>query len=102
MRRSRRDGNHAALSRAFELVGCTVVDTASTGIPGFPDLVVGCVGVTHLVELKNPATRYGRAGLSQAQSAFNSDWRGGPMVAVSSTDEVAAVVGNWRKESRAG
>ena len=73
------------------------MDTVSTGISGFPDLVVGCVGRNHLVEAKNPKTAYGRRGLNDNQTAFARDWRGERIFTVSSEDEVIALVQNWRR-----
>lgn len=95
--KARKDGNHTELARHFEALGCSVVELPHAGVAGFPDLVCGVVGVNHLVELKNPETAYGRAGLSSTQRIFNRDWRGAPMVAVSSVDEVTALVTNWRR-----
>lgn len=95
----RRDGNHAELTRAFEKLGCSVADLSGAGIPGWPDVVVGCVGVERLVEFKNPETRYGRAGLNPNQQAFSRDWRGGQLFAVSTVEEAAALVGNWRRRA---
>ena len=93
----RRDGNHGTLTAAFLRLGCTVIDCSHAGIAGWPDVVVGCCGVDRLVEFKNPATRYGRAGLNANQTAFTRDWRGGSVFVVSSTDEVAALVSDWRR-----
>jgi hypothetical protein len=98
--KSRRDGNHSELSNHFEALSCTVIDTHSVGIAGWPDLVVGCLGQNHLVEVKNPDTEYGRAGLSATQLIFNRDWRGAPMAVVSSVDEVTALVMIWRRNAR--
>lgn len=95
--RSKRDANHGALTKAFEQLGCTVKDLSHAGIPGWPDVVVGCIGRNHLVEFKNPETAYGRAGLNQNQQAFARDWRGGPLYAVSTEEEVEALVRNWRR-----
>jgi len=95
-RAARRDGNHTLIAQAFERLGCTVLDTPAIGIAGFPDLVVGLFGVWHVVEVKNPETRYGRAGLNSNQSAFDRDSNGERMWTVSSEDEVLAVVRNWR------
>ena len=95
--RAKRDANHAPIARLFEALGCSVTELPHAGVPGFPDLVVGCVGVNHLVEVKNPETRYGRAGLNPNQQAFNRDWRGAPMVAICTEDEASAVVQNWRR-----
>lgn len=92
----RKDGNHAALTKALEQLGCKVVDLSHAGIAGWPDAVVGCMGATHLVEFKNPETRYGRAGLNDNQNAFARDWPGGKLYAVSTVDECAHLVRNWR------
>ena len=92
----RRDGNHTALKQAFEKMGCSVCDMSNVGIPGWPDVVVGVMGRNHMIEFKNPATRYGRAGLNPNQQAFSRDWKGGKLFAVSSVDEVAALVRNLR------
>ncbi len=97
---TRRDANHEAVADDFRALGCTVADTDSTGIPGWPDLVVGCVGVNHLVEVKNRATAYGRAGLSETQSVFNRDWRGERVHTVECTDDVVQLVRQWRTSER--
>lgn len=97
----RKDGNHAVLVNCFVQLGCTVADLSHAGLPGWPDCVVGCAGTDRLVELKNPATRYGRAGLNQNQQAFSRDWRGGQLFVVSTPDEVAALVSNWRRHASA-
>lgn len=94
---AKRDANHAQVVSHFLALGCSVEELPHVGIAGFPDLVVGCVGVNHLVEIKNPETAYGRAGLNANQQVFNRDWRGERMFAVSSLDEVAALVQNWRR-----
>lgn len=94
--RHTRDKNHAALQAAFEGLGCSVADMSGAGIAGWPDVVVGVVGLNALVEFKNPDTRYGRAGLNPNQQAFSRDWRGGKLFAVSTVDEVAALVRNLR------
>jgi hypothetical protein len=93
----KRDANHGTLIATFLQLGCTVIDTSHAGIPGWPDVVVGCMGQNHLVEFKNPGSRYGRAGLNANQQAFARDWRGGQVFVVSTTDEVIALVSNWRR-----
>lgn len=92
----RRDANHAPLVEAFKALGCSVADLSHAGLPGWPDIVVGVASRDHLVELKNPETRYGRAGLNENQQAFARDWRGGKLFVVSTVDEVAALVRNLR------
>lgn len=96
-RQSKRDANHAELTRAFEELGCTVQDLSHAGVAGWPDVVVGCIGRNHLVEFKNPETAYGRAGLNSNQRTFARDWRGGQIYAVSTTQEVMVLVQNWRR-----
>lgn len=98
--RGSRDRNHADLVRCLEELGCTVADMALAGVEGFPDVVIGLCGETHLVEFKNPATRYGRAGLNLEQSGFARDWRGSKVWVVSSRDEVIALVTNLRRMAR--
>ncbi len=100
LRRASKDGNHDAIKARFVELGCSVVDMAATGIPGWPDLACGCVGVTQLVECKNPATSYGRAGFNANQTAFSRDWRGGRVWIVRSPDEATALVQTWRRETR--
>lgn len=96
-RRSRPDRNQGPVVARFLALGCTVVELHDAGVAGFPDLVVGCVGANHLVEVKNPESRYGRAGLNGNQTAFDRDWRGGRVWVVTSPEEATAVVQNWRK-----
>lgn len=96
-KRGRKDGNHDNIVRAFERVGCTVAQLHDTGLPGWPDLVVGVIGVNHLVECKNLETAYGRAGLNENQSAFARDWRGGKVWVATSEVDAYNLVAEWRK-----
>lgn len=96
-RAAKRDANHGPVVARFLALGCSVAETVDTGIPGFPDVVVGVVGINHLVEIKNLATSYGRAGLNGNQTAFARDWRGARIWTCSSEDEATALVQNWRK-----
>lgn len=97
--RARKDKNHGELKAAFHDMGCSVADLHNTGLPGWPDVVVGVMSRNHLVEFKNPESRYGRAGLNSNQQAFAAEWRGGKLFCVSSVDEVAALVRNMRAMS---
>lgn len=96
--RGSKDRNHDTLADAFRALGCSVVDLPESGIPGFPDVVVGCVGATHMVEFKNPDTAYGRAGLTAQQSAFARDWRGAAPCVATCAEDVVALVQRWRKD----
>lgn len=95
--KARKDGNHGEIVARFEALGCTVAQLHAAGVAGWPDLVVGLLGANRLVEIKNPETAYGRAGLNKNQQEFNRDWRGEPMFTVCSEDEVTAIVTNWRR-----
>lgn len=97
--KARKDANHDGIVARFEALGCSVAQLHGAGVAGWPDLVVGCVGINRLVEIKNPETAYGRAGLNSNQQAFNRDWRGEPMFAVCSEDEATALVQNWRRRA---
>jgi hypothetical protein len=61
-----------------------------------PDLAVGLLGQTHLVEVKNPKSRYGKAGLNANQHDFAASWRGGPVYVVANETDVLALVLKWR------
>ena len=97
-RAAKRDANHNLVADQFRALGCSVFETDRVG-DGFPDLVIGCMGVNFLVEVKNPETRYGRAGLNGGQTLFNDAWRGDKVWLVCSEDEAVAVVQNWRKRT---
>jgi hypothetical protein len=93
---ARMDGTHNARRRDFEECGCTVLDTHAIRIPGFPDFIVGCIGVNHLVECKDLSTDYGRAGLNANQQHFARDWNGGPVFVVGTQSDVIELVKIWR------
>jgi len=96
-RRGKKDNNHDAIVRRFQALGCTVIQMHATGIPGFPDLAVGTVGVTHLVEVKNPDTPYGRRGLNDNQTAFAREWLGEMVWIARSEDDATLLVQQWRR-----
>lgn len=96
-RHSKKDANHDDLVSVFERLGCTVAQMHACGVPGYPDITVGCMGRTWLVELKSPDSAYGRSGLNDNQSAFAKNWRGGRVYLASSHDDVIALVQHWRR-----
>jgi hypothetical protein len=96
--RGSKDGNHDAIADTLRALGCSVEDLPETGIPGFPDTLVGLAGQTHLAEIKNLDTAYGRRGLTPDQTAFHRDWRGAPIAVLRTTDEAIT----WIKRIRAG
>lgn len=76
------DANHAELAAVYEELYCSVVDTHGLGF-GFPDLVVGIVGQTELVEVK---TEFGTVEKSQVR--FQRDWRGSKVTIVRTRADV--------------
>ena len=74
--RGHHDRNHAELAKVFQDLGCSVADTSAAGF-GFPDITLGSVGVTSLIEVKDSDGR-----LSASQERFIRDWRGGRIVVV--------------------
>jgi hypothetical protein len=95
--RGKKDANHDAIVRRFQGLGCSVIEMHATGIPGFPDLACGAIGVTHFVEVKNLGTAYGRKGFNANQTAFQRDWRGEKVWICTGVDEATALVQNWRR-----
>jgi Holliday junction resolvase len=85
MRLVKRDFIHCAVVRTLRDMGLSVFDAAAVG-GSFPDLVVGCKGVTYLVELKT-----GKAHLTLGQETFAENWRGSPVVVLRSVTEAV----NW-------
>lgn len=74
------DANQAEIIEIYESLGCSVVDAHAIGF-GFPDLVVGMAGETHLVEVKMPNGR-----MEKSQERFMRDWRGSGVLIVKSAD----------------
>lgn len=91
---SRRDANHGEITEAFEALGCTVHDTHEVG-GGFPDIVVGLVGVNVLVEIK---TANGK--LEGSQIGFIERWRGCKPYIVQTHADVIALVAFIRRQAQ--
>jgi hypothetical protein len=82
---ARKDANHDEIVAAFKSVGANVIDLSNESF-GVPDLLVGLGGETHLIEIKNPKTAYGRRGFTKSQAAWADEWRGGPVALVTDVD----------------
>lgn len=82
----RADANHVELAGVYEQLGCSVVNTYHVG-GGYPDVNVGLVGITELVEIKMPDGEP-----TPAQVTFHRDWRGSRIVVVRTMDDVIAHV----------
>lgn len=104
--RGRVDINQPAIVKALEAVGASVLVTSDLG-QGLPDLVVGFRLVNYLLEVKNPATSYGRRGLNPLQERWATLWTGSPVRVVRSTEEALCVVDaigcrEWQRIEREG
>jgi hypothetical protein len=95
---ARKDRSHDEVVATFRALGCSVAETHLPPVDGFPDTLVGCVGLNHLVEIKSDSS-YGKRGLNDNQSAFARDWRGGRVHLCRNRDEAAALVQNWRRQA---
>lgn len=85
----KKDHNHDEIVSALEKCGVQVIDTSHMG-RGFPDLICCSRRETHLVEIKNPETHYGKRGLNGLQKKFAEEWRGGPVYIIRTVDDVEA------------
>ncbi len=91
--RGRDDANQAPIVATYRALGCTVFDGSGIGF-GFPDLIVGCIGVTELVEVKTVDGK-----LSPAQITFAADWRGSKVRIVRSDADAVAHVQDIRRRA---
>lgn len=91
---SRKDANHDALAAVYVELGCSCEDTSTLG-EGFPDAVVGCAGVTDLVEFKSDG-----GAIKPAQVTFDARWRGSKVLIIRSRDEVIYHVQSMRHRAR--
>lgn len=96
------DANQQRIVDALENVGCSVHVASRMG-GGFPDLVVGRNGVTHLLEVKNPdemrkdgTPRRPDNTTIAKQRRFKEAWRGGPVHIVTDPASALAAVGLFR------
>ena len=76
----------------LRLMGFSVAITSRVG-NDFPDLVIGKMGHTGLVEAKSDKKIHHRArgGLSMGQIEFKAAWRGAPVIVSTNAMEVAAL-----------
>ena len=91
---ARVDANQAEIVAALRDAG------ASVYLIQLPvDLLVGYGGKTALVEVKNPNSRYGRAGANANQASWLEHWKGGTAAVIDSVEaaqRLLAVMGHWQ------
>lgn len=97
-RRGRVDENHAAIVDLLRGFGCSVVSTAGVG-DGFPDVVVGFQGVTHLIEIKNGKKSASRRKLTDDEKEWHATWQGDPVCIVESLRDAEELVRTWYRDA---
>ena len=97
-RRGRVDENHAAIVDLLREFGCSVISTAGVG-DGFPDLVVGFQGVTHLIEIKDGDKSPSRRRLTDDEKEWHATWRGEAVYVLESAREAEQLVRQWYRDA---
>lgn len=89
---ARRDTNHAEIRDGLRRYGFTVFDAGGVG-GSLPDLIVGARGTTFLMEVKAFGGK-----VSDGQSKFSSDWRGGPVDVVRTLEDALGVIARYIRQ----
>jgi len=85
------DQNQARIVAALRKIGCSVAITSQVG-QGLPDLIVGYMGQTVLLEVKDGARPPSERKLTDAEAYFLQNWKGGSAcVVVDEADAIKAV-----------
>lgn len=87
----RTDANQAGIVKALRKIGASVAITSQVG-QGLPDLLVGYLGHTILLEVKDGARPPSERKLTDAEAYFLKHWKGGPAVVVRNEDEALEAV----------
>lgn len=87
---NKRDASEPDIVEIFERCGATVQRFDKPF-----DLLVGYMGVTHIVECKTPGTAYGKK-LGDGQQAWADAWRGSQVHVVRSVDDALELLNQWR------
>lgn len=76
MRRAAKiDDNQNEIVDGLRKLGCSVAITSGVG-SGFPDLIVGRLGVNILIEVKDGGKSPSRQALTLDQVKWHDEWRG--------------------------
>jgi len=97
MRAARVDENQPLIVDAFRKLGCSVFHTHMVG-GGYPDISVGFLGATHLVEIKDGTKAPSAQKLTPAEMLFFAKWQGSAAV-VNSVEAVQRLVAEWRRSA---
>ena len=97
-RRGRVDANHTAIVSLLRSFGCSVISTAGVG-DGFPDLVVGFHGVTHLIEIKDGEKSPSKRRLTPDEEEGHATWQGDPVCITESLRGAEELVRKWYRDA---
>ena len=97
MRAAKVDANQSEIVEALRKVGCSVTITSAVG-HGFTDIVVGRLGITYLIEIKDGNKPKGAQKLTDDQVEWHSMWKGQKAVA-NSVEAALAIVGVMESEN---
>ena len=93
MRRAgRTDANQSDIVHALRAVGASVAITSGAG-NGLPDLLVGWMHETYLLEIKDSAKSASRKKLTPAEAQFVSTWKGRPVAIVETGADALRAIG---------
>lgn len=88
---SRKDDNHAQISRYFEQLNCRVKDVS--GVPGFVDIIVKRGSQIRFVEIKDPTKVPSQRKLTGAEHGFWEYWGEDPLIVETQADVIRVVEG---------
>jgi len=96
MRRAAKiDSNHLEIVDALRSAGAYVISLAGVGA-GCPDLLVGFLGHTFLVEIKDGSKPPSARKLTEQQLKFHREWKGGTLAIVDNPDAALRMLGVTR------
>lgn len=87
---NKRDLSEAAIVETLRAAGCSVYPLDKPG-----DLLVGYLGVTHLLECKT-----GKGKLTETQEKFQREWRGDYWI-IRTVEEAIEVLNLWARKAAA-
>ncbi len=100
MRRAAKiDVNQPAIVDALRKAGATVQSLAAIG-KGCPDLLIGYVGKTALIEVKDGDKAASAQKLRPMQQDWHQNWRGGTLATVNDVESALSVLTVMRKSER--
>lgn len=96
VQRCKVDANHGEIVAALRKNGMVTFSTAALG-RGFPDLVVGFMGINILLEVKDGTKSASERKLTEDEAKFINDWAGQVAVVTSAEEAVETVIATARR-----